>query len=250
MNSSLRKQLQSGRPLIGTIVTLGAPAVAERLAEAGFDWLFLDGEHAPLDGAALQSLLQAAGGRCAGVVRVPAIDEVWIKQALDIGADGVIVPMVKSVDDARRVVAWCRYPPEGMRSVGVARAQGYGGRFGEYLRSANEDIAVILQIEHADALAGAGDIAAVPGVDALFVGPYDLSASLGVAGKVDDARVIDAIDSVLKACRGKQKAAGIFAMDSAGAAAWIDKGFTLVAVGIDTVFLGNAADAALKALRR
>ncbi len=249
MKSGFRKRVASGGQLIGTIVTLEAPSVAERLAEAGFDWLFLDGEHAPLDAARMQAILQAVGGRCPCLIRIPSINEVWVNQALDVGADGVIVPRIRCAEEAVRVVDWCRYPPEGARSVGVGRAQGYGARFGEYMARANEDIAVVLQIEHADAIEALEDIAAVNGVDALFVGPYDLSASLGVSGDVDNSRVSTAIDRVAEVCRQVGLTAGIFGIDADAVMPWAAKGFTLIAVGIDTVFLGSAAEAALKALR-
>lgn len=249
MKPGFRKALADGRPRVGTIITLEAPAVAERLAEAGFDWLFLDGEHAPLDSARLQGILQAVGNRCPCLIRVPAIDEVWVKQALDIGADGVIVPRIRSADEARRVVHWCRYPPEGARSVGVGRAQGYGARLDDYLARANDEIAVVIQIEHADAIEALEDIAAVKGVDALFVGPYDLSASLGVTGKITDPRVTGAIERVGEACRRYRLSAGIFGIDADAVKPWRERGFTLIAVGIDTVFLGGAAEAVLKALK-
>jgi 2-keto-3-deoxy-L-rhamnonate aldolase RhmA len=249
VKQGFRQVLASRKLLTGTIVTLEAPAVAERLVDAGFDWLFLDGEHAPLDSARMQHILQAVGGRCPSLIRIPSIDEVWVKQALDIGADGVIVPRIRGADEARSVVDWCRYPPEGARSVGVGRAHGYGARFGEYLARANQDLAVVLQIEHADAVAAIDDIARVNGVDALFVGPYDLSASLGIPGEVSDARVTAAIDRIGEVCRQRDVTAGIFGIDAAAARPWIAKGFTLIAVGIDTLFLGGAAEAALRAAR-
>lgn len=249
MKHGFRQALASGKLLTGTIVTLEAPAVAERLAVAGFDWLFLDGEHAPLDSARMQAILQAVGERCPCLIRIPSIDEVWVKQALDIGADGIIAPQIRSADEAKQLVDWCRYPPEGARSVGVGRAQGYGARLGEYLSRANENIAVVLQIEHADAISAIEDIVAVKGVDALFVGPYDLSASLGISGAVSDARVITAIDRVGEVCQKHGVTAGIFGIDVDAARPWIANGFTLIAVGIDMVFLGSAAEAALKAVK-
>ena len=250
MSAGLRRAIADGALLVGTIVTLEAPAAAERLAEAGFDWLFLDGEHAPLDSARLQGILQAVGGRCPCLIRVPAIDEVWVKQALDIGADGVIVPRIRSADEARRVVDWCRYPPEGARSVGVGRAQGYGARLDDYLARANDEIAVVLQIEHADAIEALEDIASVKGVDALFVGPYDLSSSMGLPGKVTAPGVVNAIQRVADVCHERNIAAGIFGVDADALEAWIAAGFRLVAVGIDIIFMGTAADAALKRLRQ
>ena len=247
MNNGFRQKLSNGERLIGTIVTLESPAAAERLAASGFDWLFIDGEHAPLNFAQIQALLQAIRP-CPGIVRVPAVEEIWIKKALDIGAGGVIVPQIRSPEQAKRIVDWCRYPPAGARGVGVARAQGYGARFTEYLGRANEDIAVILQIEHVDAVASVDGIAAVQGVDALFVGPYDLSSSLGIPGQVTSPKVVEAIQRVAGACRDHGIASGFFGMDADAVRPWMGRGFKLIAVGIDVVFLGNAADAALEAL--
>lgn len=248
MNKGFRQKLSGGESLIGTIVTLESAAAAERLAESGFDWLFIDGEHAPLHFAAIQALLQAIRP-CAGIVRVPAVEEIWIKKALDIGADGVIVPQIRTAEEVSRVVRWCRYPPAGVRGVGVARAQGYGARFSEYLNGANENIAAVVQIEHVDAVANVDQIAAVAGLDALFIGPYDLSASLGVPGDVSSPEVTDAIQRVADACRENGVAAGIFGMQADAVRPWMDRGFTLLAVGIDVVLLGTAADAALAALK-
>ncbi|MDX1512842.1 MAG: aldolase/citrate lyase family protein [Gammaproteobacteria bacterium] len=249
MNPGFRRRLSGPAPLIGTIVTLDSPAAAERLALAGFDWLFIDGEHAPLGPAGIQALLQAIGGRCPAVVRVPVIDETWIKKALDAGADGVIVPQVRGPEDARKVVSWSRYPPQGERGVGVARAQGYGASFDAYLGRANDDLAVILQIEHPDAVSRVAEIAAVDGVDALFVGPYDLSTSMGTPGQVGAAPVVEAIGNVARACREAGIAPGIFGMTADDLRPWLERGFTLVAVGIDVVWLGRAAEAALESLR-
>jgi len=249
VNPGFRQRLRKHQLLIGTIVTLDAPPVTELLATAGFDWLFIDGEHAPLDFARIQVLLQAAGNRCPCIVRVPGIDEVFVKKALDTGADGVIVPQVRSAAQAKEIVRWCRYPPQGGRSVGVGRAHGYGPRFNDYVARANDEISVILQIEHADAVTAIEKIAAVEGVDALFVGPYDLSGSLGAPGAVTDSRVVKAIERVLDVCRQTNMPAGIFGIDGDAAKPWIAQGFTLIAVGIDTLLLAAAAGDTLAALR-
>ncbi len=249
MNPDFRQRLRKHERLIGTIVTLDAPPVTELLAAAGFDWLFIDGEHAPLDFARIQVLLQAAGDRCPCIVRVPGIDEVFVKKALDIGADGVIVPQVRSAAQAKEIVRWCRYPPQGGRSVGVGRAHGYGPRFNDYVARANDEISVILQIENADAVTAIEKIAAVEGVDALFVGPYDLSGSLGAPGAVTDSRVVKAIERVRDVCRQSNMPAGIFGIDGDAVKPWIAEGFTLIAVGIDTLLLAAAASDTLAALR-
>ena len=249
MIQPLRPRIAAGELLIGTVVTLPAPGVAEVLAGAGFDWLFIDTEHAVLDARDAQVLIQAAGDRCACVVRVASGDGVWIKKALDTGASGIIVPQVNSGDDARRVARLGRYPPEGARGVGIGRAQGYGMRVPEYLARANDDVAVIVQVEHIDAVRNIDQIVAVDGIDAVFIGPYDLSASMGRTGEVTHPEVRDAVRSVRDACRAAGRALGVFGVDAAAAAPYVEQGYTLVAVGLDTILLGRAARETLTALR-
>jgi 2-dehydro-3-deoxyglucarate aldolase/4-hydroxy-2-oxoheptanedioate aldolase len=229
-------------------VTLPAPEVAEILAGLGFDWLFIDAEHSPLEMRDAQALLQAAGPRCPGLVRVPAGEEVWIKKALDIGAAGIIVPQVHSAEQAKRVVSLCKYPPQGFRGVGVARAQGYGGRFGEYVATANEKVAVVIQAESAEAVQDIRSIAAVPGIDAVLVGPYDLSASLGKPGKLSDPDVLGAIAAVTEVCLDAGVRLGAFGADASAVRPFVDQGFTLIAAGIDTLFVSTAASQLLAAL--
>lgn len=249
MNHHFREKLLEGQLLVGTIVTLPAPEVSEILSGAGFDWLFIDAEHSPLGFRDAQILLQAAGHGCPCLVRVPAGEEVWIKKALDIGASGVIVPQVHSAREAERVVRLCKYPPEGLRGVGVARAHGYGSRLGEYIASANEQVAVIVQAESAVAVRNIESIIKVPGIDAVFVGPYDLSSSLGKAGQLTHPGVTGAIDIVRKSCLDAGVRLGAFAADAPSARSFIEQGFTLLAVGIDTLFLDWAARDVLSHLR-
>src|SRR5687767_1057607 len=149
MAHAFRERLKRGDTLLGTMVTLASAASAEVLASAGFDWLFIDAEHGPLETGDLNEILQAVGHKTACIVRVPEPAELPIKRVLDLGADGIIVPQVNTAEQAASVVRWARYPPEGARGVGLARAHGYGTRFREYLRSANDEIAVIVQAEHA-----------------------------------------------------------------------------------------------------
>ena len=248
MNHQFRSRLLAGHLLVGPVVTLPAPEVAEILAAAGFDWLFVDAEHAPLGMRDVQSLLQAAGPRFPCLVRVPAGEEAWIKKALDTGAAGLIVPQVHSAEQAERVVKLCKYPPQGTRGVGVARAQGYGSRFGEYVATANEQLTVVLQAESADAVRNIGAIAGVPGVDAILVGPYDLSASLGKPGELSHPDVRGAIAAVRDACLDAGVRLGAFGADAAAAQSFIDQDFTLIAAGLDTLFLSGAARDLLSAL--
>jgi 2-keto-3-deoxy-L-rhamnonate aldolase RhmA len=234
--------------LIGTLISLPSPEVAELLAEVGFDWLFIDTEHGPFDTERALRLLQAIGDRAAPVVRVPAGEEVWIKKALDIGAAGVIVPQVNSAEQAARVVRLCKYPPLGTRGVGIGRAHRYGLGFSDYIASANDAVAVIVQAEHIEAVPEIETIVRVPGVDAVLIGPYDLSASMGKPGQITDPEVRAAMDAIRQACLTAGVRLGIFGLSAAAVRPYLDEGFTLITVGVDTVFLSQAARAALSDL--
>jgi len=229
---------------------LGSAEVAELLVLAGFDWVWIDLEHAPLSLEQAQRLIQAVAGRAGTVIRVPWNDPVHIKQALDLGCDGVIVPQVRTAAEARDAVAAAKYPPAGIRSVGIARAQQYGMTLPEYVRGANDRVTVILQIEHIDALPHVADILAVPGVDGVIVGPYDLSASMGRPGEFAHPEVAAAVAELARACNERRLAWGAFAPDAASAKAHVQRGATLVALGTDTIYLWQAARGALADLRQ
>lgn len=248
MASSFRARLKAREALVGTIVSLASPEVAEVLSDAGFDWLFLDAEHSPLEALAIQHLLQGAGSTPC-LVRLARADEVSIKKALDVGAAGVIAPMVNSAEQAAQVVRWARYAPLGTRGVGVGRAHRYGFKFQEYVSNANDETVVVVQAEHIDAVNNMEAIARVSGVDAIFVGPYDLSASLGHLGEVTHPKVVSAIDHVTQVCQAAQVPLGIFGMSAEAVRPYIERGYTLITVGIDTVLLGNAARQTLAQLR-
>lgn len=249
MPDSFRHRLQRGDTLLGTMLTLRTPAVAEILAEVGFDWLFIDGEHGPLETADLLGILQAVDRQIDCVVRVPQAGEAAIKKALDLGAAGVIVPMVNSADQAAEVVRHARYAPAGSRGVGLARAHGYGLRFQEYVESANDRVGVIVQAEHFRAVENIESIVRVEGVDAVQLGPYDLAASMGKMGQVDDPAVVDAIDHVIATCRKAGVAIGWFAVSADSVKPYQDKGCTLITTGVDTLFLAGSAREALDTLR-
>jgi 2-dehydro-3-deoxyglucarate aldolase/4-hydroxy-2-oxoheptanedioate aldolase len=246
---SFREILGRGKPLVGTVVTMPSAAVAEVLSEVGYDWLFVDGEHGPLGIEAIVSILQAAQHRCPCLVRIPAVEEVWVKRVLDAGADGIIAPLVNSAEAARRLVAWAKYPPVGRRSVGGGRAHSYGRTFDRYLRFANDRIAVVVQIEHVDGARQIEAILGVPGIDAVFIGPYDLSGSLGKPGQVGDPEVQTHIRNVRDACLAQGKPLGIFTADAEAARPYVDQGFVLLAVGVDAAHLGDAAEASLARVR-
>jgi 2-dehydro-3-deoxyglucarate aldolase len=240
MALSFRQRLKDHETLIGTIVSLASPEVAEVLSAAGFDWLFVDAEHSPLEALAIQHILQGAGSTPC-LIRLARADEVSIKKALDVGAAGVIAPMVNSAEQAAQVVRWARYAPLGTRGVGVGRAHGYGFKFQEYVSSANDETVAVVQAEHIDAVNDMEAIVQVPGVDAVLVGPYDLSASLGCLGEVQHPDVVAAIEHVTHVCQAAHMPLGIFGMSAEAVRPYIEQGYTLLAVSIDTVLLGNAS---------
>lgn len=247
---NFRARLKNNDLLLGVVVSVASLEVSETLAECGFDWLFLDLEHSTLGIAAAQGILQAVAGRAACLARLPANDPVWIKQALDIGAQGVILPQVNSAEEARRAVQAAKYPPLGVRSAGLGRAHAYGARLQEALERANDETIVIVQVEHIQAVENIAAILQVEGVDGVFVGPLDLSASLGLIGQVEHPQVQAAIGQALQACRATGVPAGIFAGKAAAARRYIQQGFRLIAAGTDLTLLAGAAQALQSEIRR
>jgi 2-keto-3-deoxy-L-rhamnonate aldolase RhmA len=249
MTHDFRARLLRGDLLIGTMITLPSPEVAELMASIGFDWLFLDAEHGVLDARELQAILQGAGAAVPCVVRTAAAAEVPIKKALDVGAAGIIAPQVNSAAQAAEVVRLAKYAPTGTRGVGVGRAHGYGLNLPDYLATANDRIAVIVQAEHIDAVAQIETIVRVAGVDAVLVGPYDLSASLGRLGDVEHPDVVAAIDRVTTVCRQAGVCLGIFGVSAAAVRPYVARGYTLIVAGLDTLLLGQAAKDVLSQLK-
>jgi len=249
MTGTFRKRLRAGETLLGSMVTLPSAAIGEILADAGFDWLFIDGEHGPLETGDILAILQAVGNRVACVVRVPGAEEAPIKKILDQGAEGIIVPQVNTVEQAASVVRYARYSPGGSRGVGLGRAHGYGMRFQEYLETANERVAVIVQAEHVRAVENIESIVKVEGIDAIFLGPYDLAASLGKMGQIDDPVVTDAIAHVTKTCQAAGIPLGYFGFSAAALRPFMERGYTLIAAGVDALFLAGAARRLLAELR-
>jgi 2-dehydro-3-deoxyglucarate aldolase len=249
MVGNFRKRLWARESLIGTMVTLPVPAIAEILADLGFDWLFVDGEHGQLETREILAILQTVGDRVPCLVRVPGAEEPPIKKVLDLGAEGIIVPQVNTAEQAASVVRYARYAPAGSRGVGLARAHGYGLRFQEYLDAANERVAVIVQAEHTQAVENIESIVKVDGIDAVLIGPYDLAASLGKMGRIDDRAVTDAIDHVTKTCQAAGIPLGYFGVSAQAIRPYMERGYTLIAAGVDTLFLAGAARRLLEELR-
>ncbi len=245
METNFIDKINNPSPAIGTIVTLETPDVAEMLSLCGFDWLFIDMEHGNLSPATTQRIIQAIGEGCSSIVRIPENNAMWIKKALDTGCDGIIVPQVKNAEDARLAVTAAKFPPQGSRSVGIARAHGYGMSFTEYVASANERVALVILIEHIDAVNNLEEILAVSGIDGVLIGPYDLSGSINLLGQVTSQPVRSSIAEIKKKCQEKSIPVGMFVMKAEDAHKEINDGCKFIVVGMDSVLLWNAAKTAL-----
>lgn len=250
MSETLKARLRRGDLLLGTLLTFGATEVADLVAGVGYDWLFVDAEHGALDPRDVLQLLQTVAGRTPCLVRVPELSEGWVKRVLDAGADGIIVPQVSTAEQAERAVRFAHYPPRGTRGLGTARSTRYGMGMAGQLERARDQVMVVVQAETADAIRNIEAIAAVPDLDAVFVGPFDLSASLGRPGEVTHPEVLGAIDRVATVCRGAGVRTGIFALNAAGLADRPAQGFTLLAAGVDSALLGSALTGLLGDLRQ
>jgi len=240
----LRADLLAGKRLIGCWCSLANPITTEVLGVAGFDWLLLDGEHSPNDVISfIPQLMALKDSPSAPVVRPSQNDTVEIKRLLDAGFYNFLVPFVESADDARRAVAATRYPPQGVRGVSVSQRSNRYGTVPGYFTGINDQVCVIVQIESRAGLAAAAEIAAVDGIDCLFVGPSDLAAGLGHLGNANHPDVQAAIASIFDAARQHGKPIGILAPVEADARRYLDQGATFVAVGSDLGVFRSATQA-------
>lgn len=238
-----RTKIAAGLPVLGTCVTFFDPTVTEALTGV-LDFVWIDSEHNPMSLERIQGHIMATKGtETTPLVRVPANNPDLIKPVLDIGAAGVIVPLVKSAEDVRLAVSACRYPPEGIRGYGPRRPSNYGRISGpDYLRRANESIITIIQIEQREAFEDLDSILAVPGLTSVLVGPNDFSASLGYPGQPTHPEVIRAIETVVTKAKAANVPAGIaVGADPEVLGRWLDRGFSWVAMGADFTLLVRAA---------
>lgn len=251
MENGFKTALRSDVPQIGCWLGMAEPYVAEIAGEAGFDWLVIDGEHAPNDLRSMMAQLQALGRSPSHpVVRVP-VGEVWmLKQVLDIGAQTVLVPMVESAEQAAAMVRAVRYPPAGVRGVGaaLARASRFSG-VQDYFARADAEICLLVQVENCAGLAALDDILAVEGVDGVFIGPADLAADMGFGAQSDAPEVRAAIAGAIGKIRAAKKAAGILAMDPDHARDCLAMGVNFLAVGVDVLVYSRAMKALAAAFK-
>ncbi len=238
---NFRARLLKHERLIGTLITLPLPSIAEMCADAGFDWLFLDMEHGALDLHDVERIAQTVNDRCPCLVRVPTNDRMWIGKILDLGVAGIIIPQVNSADDAKRAVFAAKYPPQGGRGVGVGRASRYGANLQNYLQNANDETALVAQIEHRDAVENVQAIANVAGVDALMLGPLDLSGSFGKPAQIDAPEVQAAIARVREFGMARKIPMSLFCPDAERAQRALREGYTLVPIATDNLLFVRAA---------
>jgi 2-keto-3-deoxy-L-rhamnonate aldolase RhmA len=253
MNGRELKDLwNSGQPSIGAWVTLTDPAVAAMMGNLGFDWLFIDAEHNPFNPEVLRTLLVLLRDRnVATIVRVRKVDEALAKQVLDWGATGVMFPMVRSAADAGLAVASCRYPPAGIRGFNPREASNYFKDLDHYLLTANDHTVVVLQVEHADAVNNLAQIAQIPGIDSLMIGPADLSYSLGVPLQRTHATMQAAIETTIRIGQAAGIPVGMTWEDSdAGYADFLRRGLAYISPYADTDFLTMAGGKWLESMRK
>lgn len=248
MDREFADRLRAGEPLSAGWVSIGHPRVAEITALAGYDFVMVDVEHSPMTLETVDDVARATERRgVPSVVRVPWNDPVEIKRVLDLGVAGVMVPMVETAEAAESAVEAMTYPPDGVRGVAGSRATNYGLEFDEYVEHADDGLVTVLQIETVAGVENAGAISGVDGVDSLFVGPADLSASLGVTGDWQDDDVIAAVDRVLDE---SEVPVGTLAVTDEGVERWVDRGFDWVIAGVDSRNLLAAAQSANEAFER
>lgn len=248
----LKQKLAKNQFTLGSWLSIGHPAIAEIMAKRGYDWLALDMEHSVITLDAAQQMLQVieANG-VTPLVRVEENDPCVIKRILDAGAHGVIVPMVNSKEDALRAVEAVKYPLEGKRGVGLARAQGYGFNFEDYVKWARQNTVLVVLIEHIEAINNLEKILSVKGIDGTIIGPYDLSGSLGVPGEFDHPKMVEAIKRYESVCRRMKKPLGVHVVEPNPAKAkdYKCRGYSFMAVGLDSLYLGRKCQEIIKEVK-
>ncbi|MCC7495754.1 MAG: hypothetical protein IT204_25610 [Fimbriimonadaceae bacterium] len=239
-----KRKLQAGEAAYGAWQMIGHPTVAELLAAEGFDWLCVDLEHTPIDAQTFENVARAV--RPSGVdllARLHGCDPLQTKTVLDAGAQGVIVPLVNTAQQAAEAAAMARFPPVGTRGAAFSRASDFGRRFRDYFLAHNEQVLVVPMIEHIAAVENLDAILSTPGLDAILIGPYDLSCSMGRPGELQHPEVQGALEAILDGCRRHGVPPGIHVVSTAASAVQeaVQRGFRFVGCGLDTAFVIDGA---------
>ncbi len=251
MSDCLKSRMRAGSAVVGCWINLFDGLASEIIGKAGYDFAMIDLEHGPGDVMAAISVMQALGPDCPALARVPGNDAVWVKRVLDAGAQGVMVPSVNSRDEAQAAAAACHYAPRGVRGMAavIARAANYGADWKDYVRRIEDEVLAICQIETGTAVANVADIAAVADVDLLFVGPFDLSASMGHLGEPDHPEVRAAIAEVEATAQRAGKLLGGIATPGRSVAELVAAGYDLILQDSDLALLRDGARASAAQLR-
>jgi len=234
MESALARKLRAHETVIGTWISSGSPNVVDVLRNLRFDWFVLDMEHSPISVETVAAMIQVLNGsKITPLVRVGEIDQALFKSVLDSGAHGLVVPMVNTAEEAERAVRFCKYPPRGVRGVAAVKASDYGFSMADYIRTANDQVTLIVQIETPEALQNVGEILAVEGVDVAFVGPSDMTMTLGLVDDRGNPRVLEAMSNVVKACEAAGKTAGTLATSPEEIRRDLEMGFRFLSLATD-----------------
>jgi 2-dehydro-3-deoxyglucarate aldolase len=249
-----KKTLLKKQPILGSWINSASPIISEIMSASGMDFLVVDAEHSAVNVPQALSLFQAirAGSQdCVPMVRLPGVSYEEIKRYLDAGAIGVIAPLINTAEDAVELVRSVKYPPQGERGVGFGRSHGYGFNFDAYMKCANEQTVVCVQIEHMKAVENIDEIFAVKGIDAAFIGPYDLSASMGITAEFDHPEYLKTTETIMNKCKEHSIIPGIHVVqpDYKEVLQKISLGFKMIAYSLDITIIGNQIREAVKQIK-
>ena len=243
---NLRTRLDAGEPVVGAFLGLRSPDAAEMMSQTGFDFLLVDAEHSNAGPETTLELLRAIDrGLAAPLVRLAGNSAANVQWALDGGAEGIMFPRIRTAEEVREAVALCRYPPDGIRGLGPGRASGYGANMLGYAATANSEITVMIQVEMQEAVENVEEIAAVPGVDLIFLGPGDLAQVMGFPGEMHHPRILDIGRRVMEVCANNAVHFGILALQEEPLAYWKTQGAQFFAIGTDALYLAQACRSSL-----